>query len=754
MKSKTQTKPILITTTCSRIGPATAFMLFLCLCLPAWAVKVGWHDQMYLQLGNGVDLKRQQEPLSSPAIMGANATTNLNSGGQTESVTFAQHTYDMVKSFSANSSVSLNSLVFSGSVGVSIFDQQTFDANDLTFVFTATRDFGDTIYPVADFTPDFKAVVANLQSTQQGESMHAALTSRFGTHYVHGYQSAATVSVIYSFHYNSASIRQQLSVQANASYSSIFDSGSFSAFVSSFFGTTDTTKTMTYKFYSSDPFQSPTNFSFSTAGIIQNMQQFTNLVARVESYYRAMDPARGKVTGYILDPIQTIPGYLPLLGGFVPTPVDPADYDTFLQAYSALQVWKQRLDTWALQPNTMSWLNAKGQQMVQSKRLDVANYLTAMKSIAHNHFTTGAALEVPSDIVNYLANLNDIPLPEIYVMDSLDYGANHFVFGRVYCGSLDLTTSNPFYTLSQLYYNSNKAAAVTIYYSPADFESSQLKALPAGYPPHTHLTTLFGSSQWNNLTNQAATQDRTGFFVAEQPTAQAPNWTVDLTDADGNTVDEMPFLSTRSGGTTAPMETAGGPSVSLVISSSNGSDAAGLVRAVTLQVTNQSSLQAYGTEVSFKLADTFDLAGASGSQGYASFDPASRVVSYAVGPLIGGASADIILQLIPLRSGAAVPAGPALLTLGDGLTNSSPSSTATFTPIETVAPVLNLTPVAGGIQIDWHSDTDRLFVEHTSALGPDALWSPATNTLVTRASHRFQTFPVTGDQNYFRLRSQ
>ena len=753
MKSKTPTKLVIITTTRNRIGPATAFILFLCLCLPAWAVKVGWHDQMYLQLGDGVDLKRQQEPLSSPVIMGTNAVV-LNTGGQSESVTFAQHTYDMIRSLSANGSVSLNSLVFNGSVGVSFFDQQSFDANDLTFVYTATRDFGDTIWQVADFTPDFKAVAANLRLAQLGEPMHAALTSRFGTHYVHGYQSAAVVSVAYSFHYDSASIRKQLSVQLNASYNSGFDSASFSAFVSSFFGTTDTTKTMSYKFYSSDPLQSPTNFDFSTAGIIQNMQQFTNLVARVESYYRKMDPARGKVTGYILDPIQTVPGYLPLLGGYVPTPADPADYNSFLQAYSALQVWKQRCDTWVLQRNTMSWLNAKGQQMVQGKRLDIANYLTAMKSIAHSHFTSGTALEVPSDIVNYLGTLDDIPLPEIYVMDSLDYGANHFILGRIYCGTLDLTTSSPFYTLSQLYYNTNKAAAVSIYYSAADFENAQLKALPAGYPPHTHLIALFGSSQWNSLTNLAATQDRTGFFVAEQPTAQAPNWTIDLSDADGNTVDQMPFLSTRSGGTTLSMATAGGPGVSLAITSTNGTDAAGLARRIALQVTNETPVQAYGTAVSFKLADNFEFAGASGSQGYASFDPLTRIVSYSIGPLIAGASADVTLQLIPLRAGLAVPAGPALLTLGEGLTNTSPNSTAAFVPIETAAPILNMAPIAGGIQLDWHSDTDRLRVEHTSALGPNASWSLASNTTITSAGHRFLTFPVTSNQNFFRLCSQ
>ena len=318
--------------------------------------------------------------------------------------------------------------------------------------------------------------------------------------------------------------------------------------------------------------------------------------------------------------------------------------------------------------------------------LDIANYLAAMKSIATNHFTTGAPLVVPSDIVNYLATLErHSPAGDLRHGQYLRQRRPLYFFGRVYCGSLDLTIPSPFYTLSELYYNTNKGAEVTIYYSPADFQNAELKAL-ASKVPHTYLTNFFASGQWNSLTNLAATQDRTGFFVAVQPLAQAPEWSLVLSDADGNPVDEMPFLSTRSGGTTAPTETGGSPSVSVAVAPSPGKDAVGIARTVALQVTNQSPLQPYGTAVSLKLADNCDFLGASGSQGYASYDPATRVVSYTVGPLIGGASADIALQLIPLQSGLVLPAGPALLALGGGLTNSSPDSTAAFAPIETVPP--------------------------------------------------------------------
>ena len=131
MKIKIQTKEQNKIKTRTRLSIAAACLLCLCACLPARAVMVGWHDQKCLQLGKGVDLKRQQEPQPQIAIMDTNAAIVLNSGGQSESVTFAQHTYDMVRSLSVNSSVSLSSLVFSGSAKVNFFSQQTFDANDL-----------------------------------------------------------------------------------------------------------------------------------------------------------------------------------------------------------------------------------------------------------------------------------------------------------------------------------------------------------------------------------------------------------------------------------------------------------------------------------------------------------------------------------------------------------------------------------------------------------------------------------------------
>jgi hypothetical protein len=101
-----------------RIALLASFGALFCLCIPAPAIEVGWHDNMYLQLGDGVKLNHQQEPASLGLVLLANPTTTNNTGSFTETVTFAQHTYDMIKSLSVNSSVSLDYLVYSGDMGL------------------------------------------------------------------------------------------------------------------------------------------------------------------------------------------------------------------------------------------------------------------------------------------------------------------------------------------------------------------------------------------------------------------------------------------------------------------------------------------------------------------------------------------------------------------------------------------------------------------------------------------------------------
>jgi hypothetical protein len=566
--------------------------------LLAQEVTAGWHDHIYLQPGDGVRLNRLLEPIyPGLVVMSTTGTTNGNTGGQQETVAFAQHTYNMIQTLNVDSSASLNLLAFSGDIGVSFFGRQTFNANDLTFVVTTTKNYGTTKFAPLNFSSNFWNAVAAYPANLQGTALYSAMTSQFGTHYVAGYQSEALVSVIYSFHYASASVRQQLLASAGSSW----DFGSFSAFVSSFFGSTNTTASMSYQFYSTDPNLLATNFGFASAGTVQNLSQFSNFVNQVQNYANSMTQTNAKITGYVLDPLWFGPGILPLLGGYVPPAPSPTDYNGFLQAYAALESWKQSLDPWILNGDTLSWLNAQGRQVVQTSWLNAVKYLAEMKAIAVGHYSTNSPLNVPAEVSAYLGNLNTIKLPFIYVMDSFVSG-DRYVIGRVDCGCRDLTIPIPFNTITELYYQTNNGTLAPIFYDPVEFQNVQLSAFKSG-TVHTYLVNRFASAEWACLTNSVTNPDLNGFFLMNQTTSQAPNWSLAVsggTDVNGNTitVDEMAFLDTRSGSCPGSclVTFTNLVSASAITPSAFNRGAVGVGQPGTTQGANKSAIRAYGSE--------------------------------------------------------------------------------------------------------------------------------------------------------------
>jgi hypothetical protein len=153
------------------------------------------------------------------------------------------------------------------------------------------------------------------------------------------------------------------------------------------------------------------------------------------------------------------------------------------------------------------------------------------------------------------------------------------------------------------------------------------------------------------------------------------------------------------------------------------------------------------------LSNTFDFAGASGSQGFASFNPTNRVVTYTVGPLLGGTAADIDFRLIPLRTNA-VPGSAVSVGLGVGLSNLSADTNASFAPVHSVAPILGMERGPGGILLNWSSDTDRLLVERGTQLGAGGSWSTLTNGIVQLGNQWYLPSQLSGQQRFFRIRAR
>jgi hypothetical protein len=526
--------------------------LLFCSRIHAQELTVGWHDHMYLRPGDGVRLNQQEEPVfPGLVVMPANGTSTGNTGDQQTDVSFAQHTYDMLKRLSANASVSLRYASFRGDANFSYFGRQTFNANDLTFIVTINKNFGTTRFQAQNLAPDFLSRSAALRGKLSGAELYKALTDVFGTHYVAGHQSSAMAAVLYSFHYASASTRQRISASASGSWSS----GSFNAFVSSFFGSTNRNQSMSYHFYSTDPNLIATNFGFASAGSVTNLQQFSTLSSNVQNYANSLIQANAKISGYILDPLWFAPGVLPMLEGYVPPSTPLPNYDAFLQAYTALQARKQILDPWMLDGAALSWLNQFGQQEVRNSWFTAVNFLAVMREMAQRHYSSGEPLSVPPDVTSFLSNFGDMTLPSIYMMDNfIPAGSNtRYIIGRIDCGCRDLTIPIPFHTISKLYTGTNNGSLANVYYNPSEFQKDQLAAFPSG-TVRAHLTNMFNGTvgSWNCLTNQATNPNLNGFFLVSQSIADAAKYTLAINsgmDANGNSVivDELGFLETVSG---------------------------------------------------------------------------------------------------------------------------------------------------------------------------------------------------------------
>src|SRR5690242_11717200 len=117
MKTSAHIKKSIAKSILNACTSGAAMILFLGTCSSARAIKIDWHPDMYFKPGDGVDFKNLQQPLPSPAVISSNPSTVQN-GEATETVTFAQHTYDLVQSLRVNTSASLSSLVFNGSIDV------------------------------------------------------------------------------------------------------------------------------------------------------------------------------------------------------------------------------------------------------------------------------------------------------------------------------------------------------------------------------------------------------------------------------------------------------------------------------------------------------------------------------------------------------------------------------------------------------------------------------------------------------------
>jgi hypothetical protein len=711
---------------------------------------IGWHPNVVTDVGRGLDWYNQAVTKPVVVVMPATIPPYTGTGGADLSASFAQHQFDLVKAFSMNMSASLESLVGNGNVGFSFVDNQDFTQNTLTFAFTATRNFGTTLLEPVSLDPDFVAYVNLKKQTLSGPALHNAIVQKYGTHFITGYSSAASIDVIYTFNFGSAYEAQSFGSSISASYGGFLGSADFQSTLQSAFQQTDTSTTINYRIHTSDPINS---FPI-TSGTISSLADYTNLLNQLTTFANQMSPTNAQRTGWVVQPMEDAPGYLSLVGYDSGGQFDTS-YERFMQIYSQLKNWDNLLLSWTVDTRHMSWMNADGQSQVQAIRADADIYLASLNQIALSYFSTGSTLEVPDNVLNYLSNLNNLPIPTIYVLAGGTMPVNisdptdvpTLTIGYIYFGSKSQTTDTPVGDVIMVEDGVDQFS-VALTFDPDMFAQQTIAQVAIANSPQAFrdwVTQAFSSPLWTSLKAQAQT-NRLGFFF--QGEENPSHWAWVIRDNAGSTIDQLSFQSFRSSGVLGSAVSGSMTSVSAIAISYPTNGTAGLGTAFVFSVTNSGQAPVYGTEITLPLdTNRFEFLSATTSQGSVSYS--NGIVAFNVGSLASLGSATVNITLVPLSVGQIVPANATSVLLGPGLTNAT--TRITLDPVSIVSPQLNVAKVGSLIELQWQSATDRMKVETSVELGGGANWQPAQITSTSNGTSFSAQMQATEQRRFYRL---
>jgi hypothetical protein len=257
-------------------------MLALLSCIPAGHAEIiGWHPILKgIYEGRGVDIGNQQELKPEVAILDT-VPTQTDNGGTSVQMTYAQHQFDLAKSFSLNSSISVKSCVFTGKIGVNIIDNEKLSQNTLCFAYSWQRDFGTKVYRARGVTPDLVAWVKSQPTNLTGTALRKLVRDQYGTHFISGRQDVARVVVLYTFQYKSSSVAQSKSMEFSSKYRSGGTTVSFDGDVRQMLNQSESDLAMSYSLDSTDRKVTP---PFAMNGSITNYQQFQDFVTKLDLY--------------------------------------------------------------------------------------------------------------------------------------------------------------------------------------------------------------------------------------------------------------------------------------------------------------------------------------------------------------------------------------------------------------------------------------------------------------------------------------
>lgn len=713
---------------------------------------INWHPNLVPVfpptngIASGIDVNLQSglrgNAKAYAAVMGASPVAIAPGDPSGVDVAFTQHQLDVAKSLSLNLSVSVDSFVASGSVGVSSVDNRNYSQNVLNFTYNAKRDYGTTRFAATGYTANFFNDVMFWKTNNglSGEGLRRAIVQKYGTHYVSGFQSVIRVGVIYSFQYASQSIAQSFS----ASLSGNYDVVSFNSTVQRQLNSTDTTVTMSYHIDTSDPVTPP---PVPTDGSITNYQQFLDFTGSLSNYVAGLPASRARVERWVLDPIENIPGYLQLVNDNNPLGSDNSDYSTFMTYYGQLQRWQNILSYLSLDPKHMSWLSGAGQSNVVQLRSDTTAYIQYLKGVAQQHFTNGTPLVVPDTIINYFANYSRIPLPTINTIIQSPNILNNgtaYKLGYIMCGPKDLTRNKSFNAL--IYQRNGQDADIALLYTMDEW-IQVFTAIPTPFPPRVDAT---NTTTWRSLA--ALTNSQVLIFDAGIGVGQEPNYKLVLKDDAGNITESISFSTINVGLSPQSYEASTNSALSFGVVSRAVASTLDAATVHEFAVTNNGPGAAHGVSVTLPVPAGLQVINVGGSQGFGNVTNGN--VNYAVGPIASGHSARIRLTVAARTTNTLTTASLVSTGIGPFLNNTGTNSTTPLPPITVQPPTLTHTRGNNFVELSWVSDTGLLNVERSSSIGKNPVWNSATNGVTMDKGVRKLRLPFDSNATFYRLRSQ
>lgn len=716
---------------------------------------IGWHPQLQgIRVGRGLDLNNQEDTKGFVAEVGPNPIPGGAGGGFEQSVRFVQDTFDMAQAFSLNARLSVRSKVYSGSVGYSQAEVAVSSGNRITFVMDCARVLPDELFAPTGLTPEFRSAVVELKRSYTGPEFEKQLARTYGTHYVSGVRRAFKAALVFTFTFDSQASARSQSLAISARYRGGVARGDFDADVNSFFARRDSRFSLSYEFRSLNPFASPPPFATNAA--ISSFAQFQTLANQFETYCRSVDLAEVVPITYTVERFRNIPAYQELVGAGGISDIVVPDYSEFMQTYVDLSGWLETLNLWTREPERMNWLNAKGRSLVTAMRGEVDTQVRTMRDVAKAHFETGTPLDVPADIVNYRANLAQIPIPKIVVFSKRVVANDGVWFGYVNAGPKDLTVGNPFQSVFVTQGANEFGNEPPIYWSASGYLGFIFAPRPYFDASPTRAEareTAFGSPRWAALL-EATNSLRIGFFFAglEGDPSLMSALAFNIRDAGvpPRLVDSLPVMESRTDQLEWLGSNAFSGDVRLLVRTPTLSGIVGRAVPAMFTVTNSGPGSVFGTTVTVPVPDSMEVASASSSQGSAS--QAGRVVTFRVGALAAGSSVTLRLGLIPLVPRSSPGLNGLNLSLAPEASDPDASNNAVPLPVVQGLPAtLQSTAGTGPVRLSWTSDTDRLGLEEASTLSSPGAWGPSSAAVSVNGSERSVQVPASGNQKFYRL---